>query len=212
MKAELRSLLRHPAIRRTADADAPRENLPTGFSSLNARLPDGGWSIGGLTEILYEEQGIGELHLVMPALAHLSRRGLWLVWVSPPYVPYAPALSEYGIDLSRVMLIDAPTSAQCFWAAEQALRTRGAGAVLLWPEKINASPFSSPFSSLRRLQLAAEAGHSWGLLFRPERQVHQSSPAALRLRLSASSGGPVVRVLKCRGGVPSDPFVLGKRL
>ncbi len=42
--------------------------LPTGFSLLDAQLPGGGWPQGALTEILCDEQGFGEVSLLLPAL------------------------------------------------------------------------------------------------------------------------------------------------
>src|SRR2546430_13734680 len=70
--------------------------LPCGFPGLDAELPGGGWPAGALTEILLAHEGIGELRLLGPALAGLSRRGLRLVWVAPPHLPYAPALAAAG--------------------------------------------------------------------------------------------------------------------
>src|SRR5207248_10737812 len=67
--------------------------LPCGFPGLDAGLPGGGWPAGALTEILLAHEGIGELRLLGPALAGLSRRGLRLVWIAPPHLPYAPALA-----------------------------------------------------------------------------------------------------------------------
>src|SRR3989440_5853991 len=70
--------------------------LPCGFPGLDAELPGGGWPAGALTEILLAHEGIGELRLLGPALAGLSRRGLRLVWIAPPHLPYAPALAAAG--------------------------------------------------------------------------------------------------------------------
>src|SRR5262249_9708741 len=100
----LATLLSHPSIWRGRDLSTvslPR--LPTGFPALNAELPGGGWPMAALTEILPEHEGIGEVRLLAPALAHLSTTGRWLAWIAPPYVPYAPALQAAGIDLARVV-------------------------------------------------------------------------------------------------------------
>src|SRR2546429_3509345 len=70
--------------------------LPCGFPGLDAELPGGGWPAGALTEILLAHEGIGELRLLGPALAGLSRRGLRLVWIAPPHLPHAPALAAAG--------------------------------------------------------------------------------------------------------------------
>jgi hypothetical protein len=190
----LEQLRRHPAIwRRQAP---PGSALPTGFPALDAVLPDGGWSMGALTEILIPREGVGELRLVLPALADLSARGRWLAWVGPPYVPYAPALEARGIVLSRLLWVRGRNSAQQLWSAEQALRCGACAAVLAWPTRVAQR-------RLRRLQLAAENGGAWALLFYHQAPPSAGSPASLRLRV-APAGPPAdnrlaVEVLKCRG-------------
>ena len=52
---------------------------PTGFVSLDRELPGGGWPAGALTELLVRHAGIGELQLVLPALAALSWAGKRIV-------------------------------------------------------------------------------------------------------------------------------------
>src|SRR5512137_3109590 len=99
-----------------AAAVAPA-GLPTGYAALDRCLPGGGWPLQGLIEILSDQRGIGELRLLLPALAALCREpgatesppyppprpghagsamlphdrgsGGWIAWVSPPYRPYA---------------------------------------------------------------------------------------------------------------------------
>src|SRR2546427_12171296 len=70
--------------------------VPCGFPGLDAEFPGRGWPAGALTEILPAHEGIGELRLLGPALAGLSKRGLRLVWVAPPHLPHAPALAAAG--------------------------------------------------------------------------------------------------------------------
>src|SRR5690349_3153029 len=45
--------------------------LPTGHAALDRCLPGQGWPQQGLIEILCDQPGIGELALLMPALARL---------------------------------------------------------------------------------------------------------------------------------------------
>ena len=77
---------------------------------------------------------------------------------------------------------------------EQALRSDGSALVLGWVA-------GAEGAQLRRLQLAAEAGGSIGILFRPQASREQPSVAALRLQLSAGRYGEI-EVLKSRGGRP----------
>ncbi len=190
MSAALEQLRRHPAIwcRRAP----PANTLSTGFPALDAVLPDAGWPLGALTEILVSREGTGELRLVMPALAELAARGRWLAWVAPPYVPYAPALVARGIVLPRLLWVRSRHTAQQLWSAEQALRSGACGAVLAWLSRVHPR-------RLRRLQLAAENAGAWALLFRAEAARGDGSPASLRLCVTPGPRGLAVHVLKCRG-------------
>lgn len=189
------------ALRRRLLPRRPRVHLSTGLARLDASLPEGGWPLGALTEILHEGRGIGEVRLVLSALADLSRRDRWIVWINAPYVPYAPALAASGVALSRVLMVHTADAVDALWATEQALRSATCGAALLWSSVPDTR-------GLRRLQLAAERGGSWGVLFRGVQAAGQPSPSALRLRLTPAPEGLCVQVLKCRGRAPATPLVL----
>jgi cell division inhibitor SulA/protein ImuA len=166
---------------------------PTGFPELDANLPGGGWPMGALCELMPETAGIGELSLLLPALCALAQAGRHIAWIAPPYLPYAPALVQHGLSLERLLMVEAPGPQESLWAAEQALRCPAFGAVLSWPSVM-------PDRSVRRLQLAAEAGGSLGILYRPAEAHRQHSPAALRLRLRPAREELIVFIHKCRGG------------
>ena len=166
---------------------------PTGFAPLDAVLPGGGWPVGAITELMPETQGIGELSLLLPALAQLGRAGRHIAWIAPPCLPYPPALLRHGIVLERLLLVQTSDARSALWATEQALRCPAIGAVLAWPMAVNDR-------QVRRLQLAAEAGGSCGLLYRPALALRQHSPAALRVLLRAGAGGLHVEIHKARGG------------
>lgn len=199
MKAALDAVLQHPGVWRGAEL-APVDNvLPTGFAELDAHLPGGGWPRGALTEILLAREGIGELRLLLPALVHISQGNNWLAWVAPPHVPYAPALSASGIQLKRLLVTRPRTAADAWWAAEQSMRSGACGAVLAWLDMADER-------RMRRLQLGAETGQTWGVLFRPASAASTRSPAALRLWLDARGSDIVVRILKRRGGPLDKPL------
>jgi protein ImuA len=184
MDPGLSALLKRPDVWRGGEAARVAvPSIPTGFPALDALLPGGGWPRGALTEILPEREGIGELSLLAPALARLSREDLWLAFIAPPYLPYAPALAATGIDLARVVMVRPEKSSDILWAMEQALRFGSCSAVLAWP------PFLTERGA-RRLQLAAEAGGGWGVYFSPATPATAPSPAALRLALSPARGKP----------------------
>jgi len=195
----LESVLQHPGIwRGNQRAQTADDALPTGFAALDELLPGGGWPRGALTEVLLSRQGIGELRLLMPTLARLSEAEGWLAWVAPPYVPYAAALAAAGIDLKRLVVAKPQSEADAWWTAEQALRSGACGALLAWLR-------AADERRMRRLQLAAETGHTWGVLFRHARAAQDRSPAALRLLLEPAADGLDVTILKRRGGPVSQP-------
>jgi protein ImuA len=83
-----------------------------------------------------------------------------LVWIQPAHVPeiLLPAALARYLAPERLLLVVAPSETELLWASEEALRSGAAGLVVAAPEK--------PLSLLagRRLQLAAEAGRTTGLM------------------------------------------------
>jgi hypothetical protein len=182
-----------------ASATPSRPVWSTGRSALDARLPGGGWPTASLIEVLLETPGLGEVQLFLPALVKCQQRidgeVPWLVWIAPPHEPYAPALAEYGIELSRLLVVRPASATEALWAAEQALSSGVCAAVLLWLQ-------GTDDRWLRRLKLAAEAGGALGVLFRPERHRFESSPASLRMALTQGEHGIQLELVKVQGGRP----------
>src|SRR5690242_16793050 len=151
MKPALAALLNHPLVWRGDQLGRADDAVCSGFPELDRELPGGGWPKKALIELLHDVQGIGELRLVLPALGRLARAGETIVLVAPPQVPYAPALAACGIEPARLLVVVATESHDCWWAAEQVVRSGSVGALLFWP--------GSPSDRrLRRLQLAAQDG------------------------------------------------------
>lgn len=201
MSAALTALLDGGRVWRGAAAARVRAT-PTGFAALDARLPGGGWPQGALSEVLFEQPGSGELSLALPLLARLTQSGQRVALIAPPFIPYAPALAQAGVELTRVLVAEPAESASALWAAEQLLRA-GAGAVLAWSR-------SADLQALRRLQLAAESADNLALLYRPARAAPGFSPTALRLRVWRKHGLPRVDILKCRGGQAAAQLSLSR--
>ena len=192
-----------------ASAAPARPVWSTGKSSLDARLPGGGWPTASLIEVLLDDTGLGEVQLFLPALVACQRAATrdsgdapWLVWIAPPHEPYAPALAQSGIELKRLLVVRPTTAVEALWAAEQALSSGVCAAVLLWLK-------GTDDRWLRRLKLAAEAGGSLGVLFRPEKHRFEASPANLRIVISRGEPCARVDLLKVQGGRPG-PVDLGE--
>jgi protein ImuA len=189
----LHDLLRDARLWR-GDGQAPLRAEPTGHAELDAMLPGGGWPCASLSEIVYSAPGVGELQLVMPLLVRLAAARRRLAMIAPPYLPYAPALAQHRLDLRQLIVVDASRDADALWAAEELLRAQ-AGAVLLWQDTIASAV-------QRRLQLAAETGDGFALVYRRVAR-DAGSVASLRLGIACESGASRVEVLKCRGARPT---------
>jgi protein ImuA len=208
------------------------EGLATGFADLDAALPWGGWPTNGLTEVISDQPGAA-FALILPALVRLCAGGGsssgrqadqdvgpasrshrdqalprsqargWLLLVNPPLIPYAPALVARGLDLGRIVVVDAP--AQGAWVMEQGLRLGGCAAVIAWTvtesgrcSRNQDAAWTTPV--LRRLQLAAQSCSSPALLLRPSPAAKKPSTALLRLECESSADGLQVVLRKLRGG------------
>ena len=194
-------LARHDVWRGDALARAPLPGVPTGHAALDAELPGSGWPRGGLVELLPVRQGIGEMGLVMPALARISAEELsWVVCVAPPLPPYAPAWAAAGVALSRFLVTRAAGS-DAAWACARALDADGVGALIAWLPAADAG-------TLRRLQLLAERSRTLIFLFRPAATAREASPAPLRIGIEAANdpGRVSLRLLKRRGGARPEPL------
>ena len=205
MTDTLEKLLQNPRLWRGRDQanTSGWQGLPSGYPKLDRYLPGGGWPRHALTEILLEHYGMGELQLLMPALARLSKsedseaaEAGWIAWIAPPFQPYPPALLQWGINLSQVLIVRPRQENETLWAAEQALSSGNCAAVLMWLDTLD------DYSS-RRLQLAAEKGQSWAIAFRPLKALAQASAAALRIQLISGEKGTDLGILKSRGGHPA---------
>lgn len=189
----LDDLLQQRRIWKAQPTPLPPSAQPTGHVALDALLPTGGWPESALSEILMPSEGVGELQLLWPTLARLTRSAERVVLVAPPHVPYPQAWQAAGVDLRWLAIIQA-CGRDALWATEQCLRSGSCGAVLCWPQRADDR-------ALRRLQVAAETGQTLAFAYRPLQEAINPSPAALRIAVDARPAQ--VRVLKCRGGLPS---------
>lgn len=195
MSVPVDRLLEHPCLWRAGGGSfSGRTVVPSGYAALAAQLPGGGWPCPALIEVLHDRSGIGELSLFLPALRHLCEtRASAIAWFNPPHLPYPPALAEYGLGLTRMLVSKSLTGQSVLWAMEQALRSGACAAVLAWTETTDSH-------ALRRLKLAASEGACLGFLFRSLRHRAHPSPANVRLALTGEGASLVVELLKVQGG------------
>jgi protein ImuA len=172
-RAALLSALRGVLARHQA---APRAGVIGVARGIDESLPGGGLARGAVHEILAAEPGTCTAfcgHL-------LGRAGGPAAWIAPPRaadLPWPPGLAALGLAPADLILLDAAGD-DALWAAEQALRSPALGAVVALLPRLD-------LASARRLQLAAEAGGTLGLLLRPEQaRPHGTgqAPTAARTR------------------------------
>jgi len=190
----LKSLIEGRQVWQGRAAPLPIGGEATGWPVLDAALPAGGWPEASLSEILLPADGVGELQLVLPTLARLSRQHRAIAVIAPPYAPCVAGWENSGVTMAQVDIVSTSDPRDALWAAEQCLRSGSYAAVLCWP-------LHADDRALRRLQVAADHGRALGFVFRDRRHAVQASPAALRLEVETE---PLrqIRVRKCRGSQP----------
>jgi protein ImuA len=194
------------------------------FAALDAELPGGGWPHRVLTELLLPHPGLGELRLLVPALARIAGAGAVVqaeggrsvMLFDPPAALCGSALAQLGVDAQQLLVVHGREgaraaaglrrllpSADLLWALEQALKSGHVGAVLAWlPPRLKAD-------ALRRLQLAAQSHDGPAFLFREVDARVKPSAAPLRLLLQGAGIDRLsVRVLKRRGPPLTQPLML----
>jgi len=177
MKASVAQLAQLPGVWRGGELEhAAQPVVSTGHAILDRELPGGGWPTGTLTEVLHDAAGIGEASFLAGALARASAGDRLIAWISPPHLPYAPALAAAGISLDRCLVVRPRSAEDALWSAEQALKSGACGAALMWFAGVK-----NQYAWLRRLQMAAEAGRAMAVFFRPASDETLSTPAHLRV-------------------------------
>ena len=190
----------HPALWRASQlAQGNVRTVDTGYATLSAELPGGGWPLGQLIELLAKRPGLGELRLLRPALNVVARRPI--VLLAPPHLPHATALTGWGLPPAQLLWLRPQHAAHACWAAEQILRAGTCGALLFWHEQLR-------HDRLRRLHLAAQASETLFCLMRPHHAAGAASPAPLRLQLDSTAQGLAIHFLKRRGPPRDTPLLL----
>lgn len=182
-------------------------SIASGFRILDDELPGGGWPTRGLTELLLDAPGIGELRLLAGTLSSLCRIGRPILVMTPGPLGeaalYPDGWSQLGIDPSRLLVIHTETLTDRLWAIEQGLKSAACGALLAWLPAVRQE-------ALRRLQLAAAGSDGLSFLFRPASLQQEGTAAPLRLLLQRDALGAerplTVHVLKRRGPVLGHPL------
>jgi len=118
MNLKLTEILQLPSVWQASQICQTRTVISTGYDALNGVLHDGGWPDNATTELLLPKVGMGELRLLLPGLRKVLQQRPWLVFISPPYLPYGPALAQNGIDPDGVLILEPNNAKDLLWCAE----------------------------------------------------------------------------------------------
>lgn len=165
--------------------------VSTGHQALDAALINAGWPTQSLIEIC-QGRGNAEWQLLAPLVTQ-TRSG-HIVLINPPTRPFAPALIHLGVDLNRLIVVEAAKPADWMMAVLQVVQTEACEVVIAWQPKQTLS-----YTQLRKCQLAAMGSRGLTFVFRPDTVLQQASPAALRVHLSLEKSYLTATVVKQRG-------------
>jgi protein ImuA len=189
--------------------------LPFGIAALDAHLPDGGLALAGLHEIVPETENDlpAAFGFIAALLGGISREGAPVarpILIALPRElsawgkPHGHGLQAFGLDPSRLILVETGDDRQLLWAAEETLRSGVPAAVA------GATVAGIDLKTSQRLHLAARETGVPLLLLRPAWAM-DTSAAATRWRIGAAAAardrfGLVtgarwrVRLERCRNG------------
>jgi hypothetical protein len=189
-----------------------------------AAIP-GGLPVGKLIE-MQGAQGSGKTETLMAFLQ--ENPSLQVAWIEVGATIYPCAFSERGVDLSRVLFVEAKDSNEALWCAQQMIKSQIFGAVVL--SQLDAAPetqvtphtthltrphdprshgLRGPRSQgeqiteieLRRLQIAAEKSKAM-IFFLNEKAIAEDSwPLEVQMKFSRNSNQEIqIEILKARRG------------
>jgi hypothetical protein len=143
---------------------------------------EGALRYGMLIEWLSGLAHSGAATLSLLCAREACRPGGALVVIDRLQTFYPPTAAAWGIDLNRLLIVRPRGMRDALWATLQALRSPAVAAVWAPLEKLDSREF-------RQLQLAAQAGHTLGLLLRPAHVRGQPSWADVRLKVGTGGWG-----------------------
>ena len=176
--------------------------VSSGWASLDAELPGGGWPRGAATEVLATQPSVLEWRLLSPSLRQVVAAGGQVVVIGPARHPHLPGLLHEGLDERQLVWIRAEAPSERMWVTEQLIRSNAAGAIIAWLPQARQE-------QLRRLQVGALGCEGLIFLCRPTSARHEASASPLRVHASVGLDWELkVNVFKRRGPVHESELIL----
>jgi protein ImuA len=197
-----------------------------GVPAIDRLLPSSGLRHGMLVEWLAGPSGAvggGAATLGLLGAREACAEGGALVVIDRSQTFYPRAAAAWGIDLDRMIVVHPKDARDELWAAVQALRSPAVAAMFATIDRLDSRAF-------RRLQLAAQAGRTLGMLLRPRGAREELSWADMSLEVETRAKGREsrarlsalgsrfsaldfhrriqVRLLRCHNGRAGDSVVL----
>ena len=180
LRGELVDGLRRQLGRWGTTATTEAAAFSCGAVPVDRILPGGGLQHGMLVEWIGAFGRSGAATLGLLSAREACREGGVLVVIDRSQTFYPPAAAAWGVDLERLIVVRPRTARDELWAAVQALRSPVVAALWANIDRLDSREF-------RRLQLAAEAGRTLGVLVRPAAVRGQPTWADVRLEVSLLS-------------------------
>jgi hypothetical protein len=195
-KRQLVQTLRQQMKPSRATAGAERGDVFSGCPGLDQILPAGCFQRGQLVEWLEDSPGSGASTLALLIARQAAQRGGVITIMDREKQFFPPAAAALGINLNNLLLIQAASCQDEFWALDQALRCPAVAAV--WAPLKHIEP-----RRFRRLQLAVEQSGSLGLFIRPLQVRGQPSWSQIQLWVQPRPGSRLrrwrIEVIRARG-------------
>ena len=190
----LADLRRRVARLERSGTTGTEDAVALGIAAIDAALPAGGLVAGAVHEVL----GDGAAAFAVLVAARTGGPVLWCLDIGRREEPYGPGLAALGLDPDRLVLVRCRGHKELLWAMEEGLRSPAPAAVVAEPEA------DVGLIESRRLQLAAEAGGTLGLILREGgTEEGRLAPSAVTSRWqvdAAPGGGWRIVLRRCRGG------------
>lgn len=164
--------------------------ISTGYGAIDAVLLQSGWPCSQLIELC---QPTHQAEWTLLASAILANQNL-TVLLNPPDQPFVQALLQMGVDLDRLIVVEAASRTDFLGCFTEIARAASCGALVSWQPK---EPLT--YTDLRRCALAVAGGTGLYWVIRPSSAQQQSSPAGLRLFTKIVPSGIEVTVFKQKG-------------
>lgn len=191
-----------------------RAALPFGVAAIDRHLPDGGLLRGAVHEVTGTADGaVDGAAAALFSAGIAARSGGHVLWCLTERDLFAPALAQAGLTPDRLVFAETRDETALLATFEEALRHGALSAVVAETGKLS-------MLASRRLQLAAEAGGTLGLLIRRWKrqslssEFDQPTAAQTRWRVHALPSVPLpvegigaarwqLDLLRIKGGQPA---------